>query len=519
MPQPQHNIDVAAPGFMGLNLEESPTALGPEWAAVANHCVLDEEGRIGSRKGLAMNIQETGVLIETISEFVAENGDTTLFSAGGLNIYRGYAAPLIPLTFPVDYVVTDNNWQMIQFNNRFFFVQKDHQMLMYNPTSTTPDTLEAVDTAAAPVGPDDAPNCGTAGEGHLWVGGFPSAEQWVFWSGLLDGTDFVASDSGQLNLSEAWPNGHDEVVGIIVHNANLYIFGRVSILVYSGAGDPTNELQLVDTINRIGCVARDSIVALGRDIYFLDANGVRSMARTIQEKSVPIGDVSANVDKDIEALLIRETEQGRIRAEYSPENFFYVIIFPTSETVYVFDTRGKTESGGARATLWPSMFGPAPRCCVRTKNQQTFFGGQDGIYRYEGSVDVLKDFALSTVDFKYRLHPQTFGEHVTVKFPKQVDVVFFGGLGQCLKLSWAFDYREPAANQIQNCFIALDIAEYNIGQYGIDEYSGDNSFISETKYNVWGSGKRVTYELSMNVDKQRISIQELNLQALKGRIL
>ena len=50
MAQQQQNITVSAPGFQGLNTEDSPLQQDPGFALVADNAVVDKFGRIGSRK-------------------------------------------------------------------------------------------------------------------------------------------------------------------------------------------------------------------------------------------------------------------------------------------------------------------------------------------------------------------------------------------------------------------------------------------------------------------------------------
>ena len=42
---------IAAPGFKGVNTQDSSITLEDGFATVANNCVIDKFGRIGSRKG------------------------------------------------------------------------------------------------------------------------------------------------------------------------------------------------------------------------------------------------------------------------------------------------------------------------------------------------------------------------------------------------------------------------------------------------------------------------------------
>ena len=51
MAQPQQNITLSAPGFMGLNLEDAPIDMDQRYALQADNAVIDQFGRLGARKG------------------------------------------------------------------------------------------------------------------------------------------------------------------------------------------------------------------------------------------------------------------------------------------------------------------------------------------------------------------------------------------------------------------------------------------------------------------------------------
>ena len=61
-------------------------------------------------------------------------------------------------------------------------------------------------------------------------------------------------------------------------------------------------MSLADVVSNIGAVNRDAVVNTGKDVIFTDFSGVRSLGRTIQENSAPIGDISRNVNFDIKAF-------------------------------------------------------------------------------------------------------------------------------------------------------------------------------------------------------------------------
>ena len=52
MAQERQNIYIAAPGFKGLNTQDSPVTQDASFASIAENMVVDKYGRIGARQGL-----------------------------------------------------------------------------------------------------------------------------------------------------------------------------------------------------------------------------------------------------------------------------------------------------------------------------------------------------------------------------------------------------------------------------------------------------------------------------------
>ena len=95
MAQQLQNITVAAPGFFGLNTQDSPIGLDPSFASVADNCVIDKSGRIAARKGYdevstnAPSLLGTSRGIETVYEYVDQSGSKYVLSAGNNKIFSG----------------------------------------------------------------------------------------------------------------------------------------------------------------------------------------------------------------------------------------------------------------------------------------------------------------------------------------------------------------------------------------------------------------------------------------------
>ena len=507
MAQPLQNITISAPGFAGINTQDAPLLQEPSFAAQANNCVIDKEGRIASRKGYTMvSTNGAAVLgssagIESIGEFIQVDGTKIVFSCGNNKIFSG-TTTLTDITASL--TVTANNWSMASLANKFYLFQRGHAPLVYDAATSALTTIAAHGSSAGT--PPQAHAC-LAAYGRIWAGDKSDNKQTLYWSDSLDGVDWSGGSSGSLDLTTVWPGGFDEIIALSAHNDFLIILGKRSILVYSGASDPAN-MTLDDTILNIGCVGRDAIQSTGKDILFLDFSGVRSLARTIQEKSSPIGDISKNVNTDIKARTQAET--GNIKSIYDANNAFFLINFPTAGVVYCFDTRYPLQDGSYRTTTWTSL---DPLCFVVTDVDELYIGVATGISEYTSNTDDASSYGL-----EYFSHPLSFGDSSRLKFLKKVNVTTFNGAAADVTLNWAYDYEGNYQSQVYT-LEAFSSGQYNISEYNTTaEYSSSLTLINTEKINTTGSGSVVTVGLTTTVNGSEIAFQELNIHSLIGRI-
>jgi len=507
MAQQLQSITITAPGFAGINTQDAPLAQEPSFSAVADNCVIDKEGRIAARKGY--QILNTNDLlgssdgIESMGEFVAADGDVTFFSAGNNKIFSG-TTTMVDET-PVGYTITANNWKMVNFNDHMFFFQRGHEPLVY---AAHDGYIEAMSDHHHATGTPPEGHVAIAAFGRLWVADFEDDKSTIYWSDLLDGNAWSGGSTGSIDVTSVWPTGYDTITALAAHNGFLIIFGRNSILVYAGAESPAN-MTLSDTISNVGCVNRDAVVSTGKDLIFLDDSGVRSLARTIQEKSAPIGDISKNVNNDIKSLFAAET--GNISLHYSPREAFVLLNFPQLSVVYCFDTRFPLQDGSFRATTWSHI---NPLIFANTSTESLYLGNSTGIAQYIGFKDGTTSYLLS-----YFSHPLSFGDTSNLKFLKKINLTTFDGAEATVVLNWAYDYSGAYKKQ------AYTLPKSNVGQYNISEfnteaeYSSSIALITRKKINTSGQGTVVAVGVETTVDGKTIALQEINIQALMGRIV
>jgi hypothetical protein len=529
MAQPQQNISLTAPGFAGLNTQDSPLDMDIQFASKADNCTIDRFGRIASRRGFNYLTTNPALLegnpVKAMHEFVTADAQKWLFVCGNNKVFiqqRINPFELVELTLPT--VPTDDSWQIVTFNDKCYFVQSNHQPLVFDPATPTELRLWAeypvVTTGNA------WPNAAHAAFGRLWIGALDGASTTVAWSGILNGENWSSLGEGSLETEEYWPSGFDEITSMTAHNNFMVFFGKTNILLYQTTSDVLSTLRLADTVEGLGCIARDSIIPTGQDIMFIDATGVRSLNRTIQEKSIPIGDISKNVRVEFQMALRNEQNQNDIKAVFHVEDSFYVCFLPSNIESYVFDTWSPLPDGAARCTKWNQS---QPRCGVRTIDRQTYFGGNGGVYTYEGASDFFIDedngnaVVNDSIPMAYFTHPLDFGSAAHLIFPKQVDVTLFGGLEGDLTLNWAYDYKEN--------FAIKTLPLQRLGKVGFwntdDEWGTGNTIewtatldnLNQLKYNIWGSGRNVKVGFTTDILGSDVSVQELNIQVLQGRLL
>jgi hypothetical protein len=506
MAQQLQNITVAAPGFFGLNTEDSPIGGNPSFASIADNCVIDKLGRIGAREGWeevstnGSSVLGTSRGIEGIFEFIANDGTKTVFSVGNNKIFTG-TTTLTEVTLPVGYSITANNWKIVSFNNNCVFFQRGHHPLASVAGSTTLVEIED--------GGHNAPfgNEALAAYGRLWAADLTGNKHTVYWTAPLIYDDWHGAGSGSLDLSLVWPSGFDEVVSLAAHNGFLIIYGKKSIVVYSGASSP-DTMTLADTVEGVGCIARDSVQHTGKDILFLSDTGVRSFARVIQEKSLPMRDISKNVRTDLMSLVALETNP--IKSVYSSDNAFYVLSLPDSNTAYCFDMRTPLEDGSQRATTWSSLY---PLSFNVLEDGTILIGKKDGIVKYSGYLDGTEKYEM-----RYFSNPLDFGNTSNLKFLKKFNLTIIGGQSTPTTLNWGYDYAQKYTKQAF-IFGAGTLAEYGITEYNTTGEYTSSILINTPKVNTSGSGEVVTIGLEAEINDAAFSIQKIDIHALLGRLI
>ena len=625
--RPLLTASIAAPGFLGLNLQESSVQLSSGYALTAQNCIIDRYGRIGARKGWTpVNTTVNTDLgsanpVEFIFEMVTAGGGDTI-SAGNNKLFTGTTTMTTKTvrnqanTADASYTITGNNWQAaaLPFGDgsdakaHAYLVQTAHAPLVYHElpisgsgatfsvTTVSSGAITAVSVTAAGSGynvgdvltiaggtgtgakftvatltgtgvatvtltvagtgytasdaltstvttnidphshdgafgfqqlgdvgtlppgyttSDFKPNCALAAYGRVWMADIVGDRQTVYFSRLLDGSDFSGGDSGSLSLNAVFPN-NDQIIALSAHNGFLIIFGRNNIAIYANPIDVT-ELTLAEFIPNVGCIARDSVVSTGTDIIFLSDAGVRSLQRVIQEKSLPFRDMSKNVRDELISNVSSETA-ANIKAVYYDRDAFYLLSLPVTGFVYCFDTRGALQDGSARVTIWDSIL---PKAFYVNQAKQLLIGKPGYIGKYDTYADNGVFFR-----FRYFTNYFDFDKPSELKILKKIGFVVIGGSNDELAIKYGFDYTE---NYLTVTKVLSDsiISEYNIASYtdptdnvndsAVESYYAGGIILDKFNVNVGGNGAVLQLGLESDINGSPLSIQRIDVFVKQGK--
>ena len=552
-------------GVHGLNIQSSPSSLSPQWLTTANNVMLDEKGRVSTRKGVKQltnlvtdSATANTLQVKSLGEYVNITGVKTLFAGAGANVYKINTANT-PYTFDVQTfsggtTKTDGNWQFTNFNNQFYGVQASNKPINYSGSAWL--DLEDVGSYAAPSGVTTfTPSCILGEYGRLWVGDIGENRDVVYYSDTLIGQTFNGGASGSIDLKTVWAG--DNITALASFMGKLVIFGNNNIVIYNNPWNPAaDEFVLDEVIEGVGCVARDSVQLIGDDIVFLSSSGVRSLGRTIQQDTMPLTDLSLAI-KDELRTNITQADMAQVKAQYDLSTGSYLLGFPDRNVVYVFDFKSITPDGAPRVTTWNFETKKNPKSYLSTTD--TLYIGlghlnyEGRVASYDGYYDVEKEDVTASygtsgacttagntwesgtskcwadVDNSYQSDFKTvwldFEQPGISKFLKRFLGVWSGGKNMDVTLSWYRDYSavptsvnfalDPTSTGTEWLYETPSASGTSL--YGVAKYS-PAFHPAEYKVSMSKAAKVVRLEVAQTVSGFKAALQNMTIWAKQGKI-
>jgi hypothetical protein len=515
MAKTQTSISVIAPGSLGLNTKQEALDLGPNWATDVKNAVIAADGTLGARNGWSKTF-DTPLSgeppVKSMFEYIDSNSTSRFIFAGGNKLFENFNSPSEitgSITAP-----TADNWKFVNFNKKCIGVQSNHKPIV----KVDGGNFEEISFDSAPSDPIEV----LSGWGRVWY--VDNDRQTIRYSDLLQEGVLSSGSAGIINMESVWVKGSDEIVALSSFNNLLVIFGRKQVVLYEGAEDPNNNLQLADIITNTGCIARDSVQSVGDDIFFLSEDGVISIARNIQSGSLPLANVSENVSSFLSVFSQSEAPEN-IKSVFKTSDGVYLLTFPTSNRVFYLTFRYTTAEGletedvsfrarieKPRITVWSDI---TPYSFLYAKDG-TLFIGKDGLVgRYTGYQDNGNsyDFQVKTGWFSGDGEGGT-----TKKVFKQAVNVIRGGYSSNVVFEWFYDYIPTAYDSaLQEIEATSDPSEYGVAEYGVDEFTSTN-FVTNLVYNMSGAGKTFALGFRSVINGSSLEVQKTDLYMKTGKI-
>jgi len=541
-------------GVYGLNTQASPGALPPQWLAKADNIILDEQGRISSRKGIQqVSTTVSGEVVQSVVEYKKANGSTEMFCGTDGNIYKINTANT-PYTLDAvtrtgtPQTISSGHWQWVNFNEKLYGVQNGHTPVYYSGTAWT--DLVDLGSYNPPSGITTFdPSCVLGHYGRLWVGGMTEKNNVIYYSDTLQGDKWNTGAAGQVDLKTVW--GNDEIVAIKAFMGKLVIFGTKNIAIYNNPDDPTT-LALDELIEGIGLKARDSVANLGDDILFLSNTGVRSLARTVtSDGKMPLRNFSKNIRDELASHIIT-ADMDQCKAAYCLCGGFYMLAFPDRHVIYYMDFTIINPDSTPRISKFVFNSGECPTALLSTVDGTMWMGRNNNaanIAIYRNYYDQIKSDVTGTYgtqvaceaagniwestnskcwsttnssyDGSFRTTWLDFGNPSMTKILKEFFGVIVGGKDMDVDFTWYRDYNVSGTTQSFSLqptatgTVALWGASTSL--YGSSKFSpGYNP--TEYKLPLSRTGKSVQIEMKASINGYKASLQSMTLLAKQGKI-
>lgn len=507
--KPLQPFSVVAPGFKGLNTQDSSVTLESGFCLEAWNGVIDKQGRLSSRKGYVNRTNSSVALgsnaVKFLHEFVKPDSTTELLSAGNNKLFRG-TTTLTEIT-PGGYSISNSNWVASNLADRCYLFQSGQEPLIYADIGAG-FVMTKMTSYPGYVAPSigitwSNVKTGISALGRIWC----ATDQVVYFSDLRTGFVWNTGTSGSLDVTTVWPDGTDSIQALAAHNNFLIIFGKRSILVYSSADNPAT-LRLEDTVVGTGCLSQQTVQSIGTDLLFMSDNGLRSFSRIIQEQSLPMRDLSKNVRDDFLQSVLNENVLD-LRSVYFEKDAFYLLVCPSIKQTWCFDTRGSLEDGSLRVTRWDKSVYTS--FCA-SRDRKLYLGVVGFIAEYFGYNDGSSRYTM-----KYRSNYFDMGNANSTVIPKKLSLVVVTANNQNFVFKWGYDYSPVLEGESAN-YEGSGAYEYGVAQYGVAEYTSGET-LGNVDVNPGGDGTILQVGFDTDINGARVSVQKFSVYVKSGRIL
>jgi hypothetical protein len=560
MPSRLIELEIPRPGIYGVNTSASGDVMPKEFATKTTNMVWSDEGYTEARRGsqrahsstLATIISGSAQTVRSIFPTKDESGNELIIFSSEDAIYKISGSTVTEITGTIT-TPTAGNWKFVNLNDKIVGFQSGHAAIEL----TTPSTGSFADITFTATGSETPTTAGSvaqdilAAAGRLWV---LDGNQ-LRYSSLLDHSDFSTStdspagDAGAFDLNAIQLNGEDKAVAITEFNGNLLVFFERHVAVFSHIWNPNgtdaavsagggNVMQLTENIAGVGCIARDSIQHTQNDVLFLSEQGVTSLGRVVQEKSMPIQKVSANVRK--EALdLVKQASLDKIWSVYLEGKGIYLIGHSDYRWTLGLDVGSQLPDGTYRATRWDKTFTTMGATEANSSGSTSDIWSTLLVSDETNYISRMRDYrdyvslggaSGTAYDVEYESAWTAIVDELenNIKIPKKIGVTIKGSGTIALTVNIAFDYGSFVDSRARQVTVSLAReSRYGSARYGgagapytyPNEigYYGSATSIKETNAPGFSKGRIMKVNVYCEVPETGMSLQRISIKGKLGR--
>jgi hypothetical protein len=361
---------------------------------------------------------------------------------------------------------------------------------VYNGTTYT----QITDTNAP-----TAPKVADIFKNHMFLTGDATEPTNVWFSAPYSEYDFSpANGAGVINVG--FP-----VVAIKAFRDSLFVFGINNIRKI--VGNNIADFVVQEVTDDLGCLATDSVVEIGGDVYFLSQDGYRPVSGTNKIGDVNLESISRSIQSIFTEVVLQEDLDG-LSAVLIREKSQFRVFFAAGESIGLI--------GGIRPTPQGNMFefgqilGIEATCADSGyigQFEYIIHGDSNGkVHRQERgtSFDGTEIFSLYQTPFIYMQDPEQRKIIYTVSTYLRSE-----GDNQ-IALSVLYDYEDFNTLSPTNYTLTTEgaAAYYNEALYDSTAiFDGNPAPVVRT--NISGSGKSVSFKYVTNDTNASHSIQGL----------
>ncbi len=563
MPSKIIELEIPRPGVFGVNTAASGDIMPKEYSVQSTNLVFSDEGypecRRGSTHAHTATLQSTlsagsAQTVRQIYHTSDENGaNITLIATDDGILKRAANGTITDITGTIT-APSAGNWKFQNLNDTIIGFQPGHAII----EMTTPSTGSFADVTFTATGSETPAGDGAtsaidilAAAGRLWV----LDGSTLRYSSLLDHTDFSTStdspagDGGAFDLNASMLRGEDERVALEEFNGNILILYNKHITVFGNIWNPNGTgasygssdglatdppMAVIENIAGVGCIARDSIAYTQNDILFLSDQGVTSLARVVQEKSMPIDRYSDNVRKEINDF-VQQADLTGVWSVYLEGKGVYLLGAPDYDNTFHIDVAQQLPDQTYRTTLWNKSFTTMAAMSVAELGTDediwaTLFVSDTANYlgRMKGFKDAIAfdDTGGTTYDIIYESAWTPINEELEnhLKFPKKLGVTLSGSGTVTYDINLAFDYGSFVDSLAKSGTVTLiGAAQYGVSTYGgtttdkTTGYYGSATAIKESRVMGFGRGRIIKIKITSTVDGEILSLQRISIKSKVGK--